>query len=85
MDQETKKGITKELSTFFLWEKEQYIGYKSEEKDFRKKVTKIWCEVCARRKDEILNDPTLKRPKHIYQWNKQCYEASGKVFLICCC
>ena len=61
MDQETKKGITKELSTFFLLEKEQYIGYKSEEKDFRKTVTKIWYEVCARRKDEILNDPTLKR------------------------
>ena len=31
-----------------------------EEKDFRKIVTKIWCKVCAKHKDEILNNPALK-------------------------
>ena len=41
MDQETLKGITKELSTFLSWGKEQIIGYKLEENDFRKIVTKI--------------------------------------------
>ena len=56
MDQETQKGITKELSTFLLCGKEQIIGYKLEEKDFRKIVTKVWCKVCAKHKDEILND-----------------------------
>ena len=40
--------------------KEQIIDYKSEEKDFRKVVTKVWCKVCAKDKDKILNDPTLK-------------------------
>ena len=34
--------------------------HKSEEKDFRKIVTKIWCKVCVKHKDEILNNPTLK-------------------------
>ena len=60
MDQETRKGITKELSTFLWWGKEQIIDYKSKEKDFRKTVTKIWCKICAKHKDEVLNDPTLK-------------------------
>ena len=60
MDQETQKSIAKELSTFLLWGNEQIIGYKSEEKDFRKTVTKIWCKVCAKHKDESLNHPTLK-------------------------
>ena len=60
MDQETQKGITKELSTFLSWGKEQIIGYKSEEKDFKKIVTKIWCKVCVKHKDEILNNSTLK-------------------------
>ena len=60
MDQETQKGITNELSTFLSWGKEQIIGYKSEGKDFREIVTKIWCKVCAKHKGEILNNPTLK-------------------------
>ena len=60
MDQETQKGITKELSTFLLCGKEQIIGYKLEEKDFRKVVTKVWCKVCVKHKDEILNDWTSK-------------------------
>ena len=51
MDQETQKGITKELNTFLSWGKEHIIGYKSEE---------FWCKVCAKHKNEILNDPTLK-------------------------
>ena len=42
MDQETQKGITKVLSTLPFWGNKQIIGYKSEEKDFRKIVTKIW-------------------------------------------
>ena len=49
-----------DLSTFLSWGKEQIIGYKSEEKDFRKIVTKIWCKVCVKHKVEILNNPTLK-------------------------
>ena len=60
MDQETQKSIIKELSSFFLLGREQIIAYKSEEKDFRKIVTKIWCKVCAKHKDEILNNPALK-------------------------
>ena len=60
MDQETQKGITKDLSTFLLWGKEQIIGYKSEGKDFRKILMKIWCKVSAKHRDEFLNNPTLK-------------------------
>ena len=60
MDQETQKGITKVLSTLPFWGNEQIIGYKSEEKDFRKIVTKIQFTVCIKHKDEILNDPILK-------------------------
>ena len=56
MDQETQK----ELSTFLLWGKEQIICYKSEEKGFRKIVAKIWCKVCGKHQNEILNDPILK-------------------------
>ena len=48
------------MSTFLSWGKEQIIGYRSEENDFRKTEKKIWCKVCAQHKDEILNDPKLK-------------------------
>ena len=41
MDQETQKGITKVLSTLSFWGNKQIIGYKSEEKDFRKIVKKF--------------------------------------------
>ena len=57
---EKKKCIIKEMSTFLSWGKEQIIGYRSEENDFRKTEKKIWCKVCAQHKDEILNDPKLK-------------------------
>ena len=39
---------------------EKGTNHRLKEKDFRKIVTKIWCKVCAKLKDEILNDPTLK-------------------------
>ena len=57
MGQETQKDITKKLSTFLSLGKEQIIDHKSEEKEFRKIVTKIWCKDCAKHKDELLNDP----------------------------
>ena len=60
MDLETQKRITKELSTFLSWRKEHIIGYKPEEKDFRKTVTQICCKGCAKHMDEILNNPILK-------------------------
>ena len=58
IDQQTQKGIIKELSTSLSWGKEQIIGYKSEEKDFSKNVTKIWRKVCAKHKVEILTFST---------------------------
>ena len=60
MDQETQIGITKELSILLSWGKGKIIGYKSEEKDFRKIVMKILCKVCVKHYDEIWNEPTLK-------------------------
>ena len=48
------------MSTFLSWGKEQIIGYRSEENNFRKTEKKIWCKVCAQHKDEILNDPKLR-------------------------
>ena len=39
---------------------EKGTNHRLKEKDFRKIVTKIWCKVCAKHKDKILNDPALK-------------------------
>ena len=50
----TNKGLTKELGTFFSWEK----GCRTFEQQGKQYVNKIWCKICARHKDIIL--PKLK-------------------------
>ena len=47
----TNKGLTKELGTFFSWEK----GYRTFEQQGKQYVNKIWCKICARHKDIILS------------------------------
>ena len=54
------KPITKELSTFLSWEKENVIGYTEETINSKQYVTKIWCKICAKHKNEILNSTLLK-------------------------
>ena len=41
------KGVTKELSTFLKWGKDDIIGYTVETLDNKQYVTKIWCRLCA--------------------------------------
>ncbi len=55
-----RKGISKELSTFIKWGKESVIGRQVEEHDGKKYVTKIWCKLCARYRDQIVNLPACK-------------------------
>ena len=47
----TNKGLTKELGTFFSWEK----GYRTFKQQGKQYVNKIWCKICARHKDIILS------------------------------
>ena len=56
----TSKGNRVELQTFMNYGKSDVIGYKTEESDGKKYVNFIWCTVCARNKDGILNHPTLR-------------------------
>ena len=55
-----KKGVTKELSTFLSWQKEDVIGYNVETVNSKQYVTKAWCKLCAKNKGEIVKDPMLK-------------------------
>ena len=54
-------AISKELSTFPSWQKENIIGYQLEEKNNRSLVTKIWCKLCAKHKSKILQDPSQNK------------------------
>ena len=58
MDQETNRGITRVEHLPFTGIRTN-CRLKSDEKYFRKVITKICCKVCAKHKDEALNDPTL--------------------------
>ena len=49
-----------ELKTFLGYGKDAIIGHKSVEEGGRKYVNFIWCKVCARNKDAILSDPSMK-------------------------
>ena len=52
--------ITKELSTFLSWNKDGVIGHKEETINGRVIVTKIWCKLCAKYKEQIMKDPSHK-------------------------
>ena len=49
-----RKGVTKELSTFLSWNKENIIGYNVEVINSKSLVNKIWCKLCAKYKQQIL-------------------------------
>ena len=48
------KGVTKELATFLRWGKDEVIGYTAETFDNKECVTKIWCRLCAKYRDQII-------------------------------
>ena len=54
------KGVTKELSTFLKWGKDDIIGYTVEALDKKQYVTKIWCKLCAKYRDQIIRHPSCK-------------------------
>ena len=54
------KGNKIELKTFNSYGKSNIIGYKTIAEEGRTYVNFIWCKVCARNKDAILKDPTIK-------------------------
>ena len=55
-----KKGTMKELSTFLKWGKEGIIGHKIETFESKQYVTKIWCKLCAKYREQIVNHPTCR-------------------------
>ena len=54
------KGVVKELNTFLKWGKSNVIGHNVETLDSKKYVTKIWCKLCAKYKNQVINHPTIK-------------------------
>ena len=50
----------KELSTFLKWGKEGIIGHKIETFESKQYVTKIWCKLCAKYREQIVNHPTCR-------------------------
>ena len=54
------KSVTKELSTFLSWGKESIIGYNTEKKNDKTIVTEVWCKLCAKFKNQIQRDPSIK-------------------------
>ena len=51
------KGNRVKVSTFRSWGKEDILGFKTEEKDGVIYVVYIWCKICARNSNAILNHP----------------------------
>ena len=47
------EGISKELSTFLSWGKENVIGYKTKTVNEKEVVVEIWCKACAKHKNKI--------------------------------
>ena len=54
------KGVTKKLSTFLKWGKDDIIGYTVEALDNKQYVTKIWCKLCAKYRDQIIRHPSCE-------------------------
>ena len=57
---QARKGVRKELSTFISWGKESVIGHKEEVIGSKTYVTQIWCKLCAKHKNDIRRDPSIK-------------------------
>ena len=51
------KGNIVELKTFKSYGVDEILGFKTEEKDGRTYVNFIWCIVCARNEEGIINTP----------------------------
>ena len=49
------------LLTFKEWEKDGVIGYKTVNIDHQEFVNFVWCKVCARNKDALLQHPNELR------------------------
>ena len=64
------KTISKEISTFLSWKKEKVIGHEIETVNGKSVVTKIWCKMCAKYKEQLLANPA----------NKGCSLSSLKAF-----
>lgn len=54
------KLVSKKLQTFLSWKKEDIIGYETKMINGENLVIKIWCKLCAKHKQAILNDPSIK-------------------------
>ena len=54
------KGVVKELNTFLKWGKSNVIGHNVETLDSKKYLTKIWCKLCAKYNNQIINHTTIK-------------------------
>ena len=55
------KGSKVDLLTFKEWGKDGVIGYKTVNIDHREFVNFVWCKVCARNKDALLQHPNELR------------------------
>lgn len=47
------KGVTKEISTFTSWGREDTLGYHTKPEGNKTLVNYIWCKLCAKHKDKI--------------------------------
>ena len=54
------KRTIKELQTVLKWGESEVIGHKTEILDSKKFVTKIWCKLCSKYRDQIVSHPTIK-------------------------
>ena len=67
------KGNVLAPKTFLSYNVEDFIGYRTFEKDGCKFVNKVWCKVCAKYKAEIETAATVKGNA-----KKLGYKISGK-------
>ena len=49
-----------ELGMFLQRGKSDILGHKTETLDLKEYVTKIWCKLCAKYRDQIVSHPILK-------------------------
>ena len=54
------KGVVNKLNTFLKWGKSNIIGHNVETLDSKEYVTKIWCKLCAKYKNQIINHTIIK-------------------------
>ena len=47
-------GVSKDVSTFLSWGKENIIGYKTKKVADKELVIEIWCKICAKHKVQLL-------------------------------